>query len=136
MGVAGVSIKILLTVDDIKDALKKNGGIVRQAARSLNVNKNVIYEFINEHNLQTYLEHCRTHGDEELLDGSFASLMYNLDRLEKNPKIALETAKYVIDKIGHKRKWNNQSTDLTETNILLKNISDDLKKSHPTVIEE
>lgn len=136
MGIAGVNIKLSVTIQDIRDALKKNGGIVRQACKSLNISKDTMYDFINEYDLKEYLDQCRKQGDEELLDGSFAALMYNLDRLEKNPKMALDTGKYVIDKIGNRRKWDNKNIDLEDTNKLLIEIAKEIKKSHKPVVEE
>ncbi len=117
MGVAGVKIEMSVSINDIKDALFKSGGNVRQASRSLSICKNVVYDFINEHNLHEYLETCRARRDELLLDGSFAAMMHNLEKIEKEPRIALDTAKLALEYRGYKVGWVKQQAEKNDTTV-------------------
>lgn len=127
------------TDDDIISHLKENGGIVAHTAKMLGCSRNFIYTRIRKsEKLRTELETIQEESDEELLEGSFIALKFNLANLKHSPRVALETAKYVIDYIGHKRKWNKKNNDSIESqnNEMLKKIAETLKISDQTVVEE
>ena len=100
------------SIKDVCDALERSHGIVSKAAKILSVGRDTIYRRIREDKeLKEYLDSLRLTADDDLLDDSFIALRYNLNNYKKYPRIALDAAKFVIEKIGHKRSWDNNKSN-------------------------
>lgn len=93
---------------DILDIISQNEGNLTLVAKHYGVSRETIYTYINKNrDVKQKIEDIRGFKDETDLDSAESVMRYCMSLVKDNPKIAQDSAKYVLDKKGHKRGWGD-----------------------------
>ena len=104
MGTPGVKSNI--TKHDIVDALKRNHGVISQAAVELGITRQGLNQIMRGYpDIMEQLPLFRANFEEHLLDTAEATVQYCMNLRKEKTAVALRAATYVLDKRGAGRGW-------------------------------
>jgi hypothetical protein len=114
---------------DIIDIISKFEGNLAQVSKHYGVCRETVYSYIGRtRELKEKIEEIRATKNETDLDSAENVMRYFLsaEQVKDNPKIAQDTAKYVLDKKGHTRGWGDggQTSSQEKVKAHLQDISD------------
>jgi hypothetical protein len=122
---SGISFKPKL--EDITEVLTHNNGNISATAKHYKVCREAIYRHIYKFpSIKQLLEDLRTVKDENLLDSAESVIAYCLNLREKNTKLSLDAARYVLDNKGKKRDWGQSKEDSDIRGLVQDKISDEI----------
>ena len=115
-----------VTTLDIIDKLEVYGGCIAAVSDYYGTSREAIYQYINKRpEIKPLLVEIRSNKSEVDLDTAENVLRKCMEMIVENPKLAQDTAKYIIDKKGHSRGYSDrgQSKSQEETISQLEDIS-------------
>lgn len=124
---------------DMKKMLSAKKGNIAAVARELDITRETIYEYLKRTpDVQSHLDNIRNYNEFDDLDSSEFVIRYCQSLYKENPRIALDSAKYVLDKKGHKRNWGDggQMVDQEKLKNQLHDLSSWTKDAHQQILEE
>lgn len=93
---------------DIVDIISKYDGNINKVCKHYGIARSTIYNYINRtKDAKTKLQEVRDSKGELDIDAAESVIRYCMGQLKENPKLAQDTAKYVLDRRGHKRGWGD-----------------------------
>ena len=105
-------------ISDISDKISEFEANLTLIAKHYNISRQTLYVFINKHKeLKQAIEQARAFKDEIDLDSAESVARYCMAMVKDNPRIALDSAKYVLDKKGHKRGWGDAGQTASQEKV-------------------
>lgn len=124
---------------DIADTFSKLNGNITSIAKKYEVTRETIYEYLRKNpDIKIHLGKVREQNEQEDLDNAEKVMRYCMSLLKTSPKIALESAKYVLDKKGHLRNWGDagQATFQQKIEGQLKELNAWTEQAHQEILRK
>jgi membrane-associated HD superfamily phosphohydrolase len=124
---------------DVADAIRKYKGNLANVAKSFNVSRDTIYQYINKyHELKPLIEEVRNYNHHDIVDSAEYILNYAIAQYKDNLSRACDTAKFILDRRGKTRGWGdgNESDSQKKIGKKLDRLMDQIEDSHSYLIAE
>lgn len=115
-------------VADVVDALRRTNGNITEVSKYYSVSRESFYQYIYKHpEIKPIIDELRSIKDESLLDAAEGVIAFCLNQREKQPKIAIDAAKYVLDNKGRRRDWGITKNEADIRGVVQDKISADIR---------
>lgn len=105
-------------VAEMKRVIISLEGHLTNVAKYFGVGTEAVYGFLNRHKeLKKTLEEAREYRGEKDVEIAERVIRVCMDLLEENPRLAQDTAKYVLDHKGHKHGWTDKGASSSQENV-------------------
>ena len=115
-----------VTPEKMIDVLKRHDGSIEVVAQYFGVTAHAIYAYLNRNEgMRDALNEIRSTQSEVDLDTAEKVLRFCMESLTDNPKLAQDTAKYILDNKGSSRGYGDrgQKDSQVKSKALLEDIS-------------
>lgn len=122
-----------VTPEVMQKAIYDCEGNITKVAKIFGVSNSSIHFFIALHkSLQDALTHARNHRSETDIDNAETVLRYCVSLAEVNPKLAQDTAKFILDRRGARRGWSDNGAAESQNKVKahLQNLSEWADKAY------
>lgn len=109
---------IEINSSNASNALIECDGIISAAAKKLGVRRDSLSTFISKNpEMQEVLKKCREEFEEKRLDACEDMYQKFLNRWEKYPRLAFQSACYVLDNAGERRGFGKNKSSQIQSQV-------------------